>query len=321
MAKILDIDYFIPDDKITNEFLSKKFPKWNPESIFNKTGIKQRGKSSEDITAGDLAILASEKLFKKTIITKNKIDFLIFVTQTPNQCLPSTSCEIHEAIGLNQGCGALDVNQGCSGYIYGLNLASSLIDSGSAKYVLLLTGDTYTKLMDSNDPSVVPLFGDGASASIIGPETNTCNQSSIGKFEFGTDGSKASYLNCDFGGFRKTQINWKKLYMNGPGIMSFTLEVVPKAIDNYLKKNHLTKDEIDLLILHQANKFILDRLHNKTNFKEKGVICLEDYGNTVSSTIPIALVENVFLKLKKNMKILLVGYGVGLSWGITCIEV
>ena len=319
MASILDINYFVPEEKISNEYISKKFPKWTSESIFLKTGIKYRGKAHESVTAGDLAVKASKRLFEKNEIHKSEIDFLIFVTQTPNQCLPSTSCEIHAALGLKQECGTLDVNQGCSGYIYGLNLASSLVDSSSSKYVLLLTGDTYTKLLDNDDPSVVPLFGDGASASIIGPNYN--NENSIGKFEFGTDGSKSSYLNCDFGGFRKNQNHWEKLYMNGPGIMTFTLDKVPKAIENYLNKYNLSKDNIDLLILHQANKFILDRLHQKTGFKDKGVVCLENYGNTVSSTIPIALAENVFFKMKKNMKILLVGFGVGLSWGITYIKI
>ncbi len=319
MAAILDVNFFVPNEKISNEYISQKFPKWTAENIFLKTGIKNRGKAPENITAGDLAVQASKKLFSNNTISKNEIDYLIFVTQTPNQCLPSTSCEIHSALGLRQECGTLDVNQGCSGYIYGLNLASSLIDSSSAKYVLLLTGDTYTKLLDNNDPSVVPIFGDGASASLIGPNKN--DENTIGKFEFGTDGTKSSYLNCDFGGFRKNQANWEKLYMNGPGIMTFTLDAIPKAIEKYLNKYDLSKDNIDLLILHQANKFILDRLYKKTGFENKGVICLENYGNTVSSTIPIALAEKVFFKMKKNIKILLVGFGVGLSWGITYIKI
>ena len=320
MARILDIQYYVPSEKITNFHLSEKFKKWNPESIFKKTGINERGKAGKYITAGDLAIAASKELFKASVFQKSVIDVLIFVTQTPNQCLPSTSCEIHAALGLKQECGAFDVNQGCAGYIYGLNLASSLIDSGSAKYVLLLTGDTYTKLINENDSSVAPIFGDGASASIIGPDDEKSSMKSIGRVEFGTDGNKTEFLNCDFGGFRKTQNNWNKLFMNGAGIMIFTLEIIPKAINDYLKNENLLKEDIDMVILHQANKFILDRLYEKTKFQDKGVICMKDFGNTVSSSIPIALANSVDLKYKRNMKILLVGFGVGLSWGITILR-
>ena len=144
---------------------------------------------------------------------------------------------------------------------------------------------------------------------------------SIGRFEFGTDGTKAEFLNCDFGGFRKKQNTWEELYMNGAGVMVFTLDIIPKAIKNYLYKENLKNEDIDLVVLHQANKFILDRLYEKTNFRDKGVICLKKFGNTVSSSIPIALANNVDLKCKSNMKILLVGFGVGLSWGVTLIRV
>ena len=320
MARIHDIKYYVPSTKITNEYLSKKFPKWTAENIFIKTGIRERGEASENITAGDLAISASKKLFENMDIKKELIDMLIFVTQTPNQSLPSTSCEIHSELSLSEKCGTFDINQGCTGYIYGLNIASSLIDSGSAKYVLLLTGDTYTKLIDKNDPSVNPIFGDGASASLIGPDLFE-NEKSIGKFEFGTDGSKAKFLNCDFGGFRKRISNWNKLYMNGPEVMTFTLKTIPKAIKEYLDKYKLCIKEIDLVVLHQANKFILDRIHKKAEINEKGVICLEKFGNTVSSSIPIALANSVEFKNKKNIKILIVGFGVGLSWGIGLMKI
>ena len=320
MARILDINYYVPPEKITNQYLSEKFKKWNPENILKKTGIQERGKAGENITAGDLAIIASEKLFAASSLPKNSIDVLIFITQTPNQCLPSTSCEIHAALGLKQECGAFDVNQGCAGYIYGLNLASSLIDSDAAKYVLLLTGDTYTKIINENDSSVAPIFGDGASASIIGPDLKKSYKKSIGRFEFGTDGTKTEFLNCDFGGFRKVQNTWGKLHMNGAGVMVFTLDIIPKAINKYLENENLMKEDIDMVILHQANKFLLDSLHQKTNLQDKGIICLKEFGNTVSSSIPIALANSVDLKYKRNMKILLVGFGVGLSWGITILR-
>ena len=193
-------------------------------------------------------------------------------------------------------------------------MANSLIESGSAENVLL-TGDTYTKIINQSDPSVMPLFGDGATASIIGRDLDSSKEKSIGRFEFGTDGSKSKSLNCDFGGFRKDLSDWNDLNMNGAEIMAFTLNVIPDLISNFMQKQSMDNNDIDLVILHQANKFILDRLYSKTNFKDKGVICLEDFGNTVSSSIPIALANNVDFKDKnKNKvknKILLVGFGVG----------
>ena len=171
MAKVINIESYLPTKKLTNEQLSLRFEKWNPGKIFSKTGIKERRISEKTETAADLAILAAEKLFNSSKIRRDEIDMLIFVTQTQNQCLPSSSCEIHKSLNLKKYCGAFDINQGCSGYIYGLSLCSSLINSGNANNVLLLTGDTYSKIIDEGDASVSTLFGDGATATLIGPDS------------------------------------------------------------------------------------------------------------------------------------------------------
>ncbi len=317
MAKIINIATHFPKEKITNKDLNERFQEWTPEKILSKTGIRNRAQSSEGETAADLAVLAAEKVFKISGIKKEQIDMLIFITQTQNQCLPTSACEIHNSLGLKKECGAFDVNQGCTGYIYGLCLANNLINDKSIKYVLLLTGDTYTKIIDPNNASVATLFGDGASATIIG-ELEA--KESIGNFEFGTDGSKANLLKCDFAGFRKSINQWDPLFMDGANIMSFTLSEVPKAIELYLEKHDLDLQYFDNVILHQANKFILERLYKKLNITDKGIIDLENCGNTVSSSIPIALEKFVNNKNKKDIKILLVGFGVGLSWGITTIK-
>lgn len=321
MAKIIEVEIHVPEEKITNLEISETFPKWTPEKIYEKTGISLRGKSSEGETAGDLSIKAAEKLFKKIDIKREQINMLIFVTQTPNQCLPSTSCEIHQSLKLNNSCGAFDVNQGCTGYIYGLYLAKSFIDNNSADYVLLLTGETMTKIISSEDGAVAPIFGDGASATLLGKDLGDNENKSIGDFEFGTDGTKSKYLYCDFGSLRKSQNDWHKLYMNGPGIMSFTLDIIPKAFNNYLDKYLIAHDDIDFVIFHQANKYILERLYRKLKIEDKGIICLEKYGNTTSSSIPFVLKELDLIKKNKKCNILLVGFGVGLSWGITKIMI
>lgn len=317
MAKILKIASHLPEDKITNEELSNRFKNWSSDKIFLKTGIKKRSKSKENETSADLAILAAKKVFDNFEISKEEIDMLIFVTQTQNQCLPTSACEIHNSLGLKTECGAFDINQGCTGYIYGLFLANNLINNKSIKNVLLLTGDTYTKLIDPNNASVSTIFGDGASATIIGKG----EKSSIGEFEFGTDGSKSSLIKCDFAGFRKSINKWESLYMDGANVMSFTLSEVPKAIYSYLKNSGKELKDYDHIIFHQANKFILERLYKKLGISEKGLIHIENCGNTVSSSIPLAM-EGLTNQVNKNeLNILLVGFGVGLSWGITSVRI
>lgn len=318
MARILKIASYLPEEKITNESLSMRFKDWSANKIFEKTGIKIRSKSQKNETAADLAVLAGEKIFKVSGISKKEIDMLIFVTQTQNQCLPTSACEIHNSLGLKTECGAFDINQGCTGYIYGLFLAKNMIDNKSIKNILLLTADTYTKLIDPNNASVSTLFGDGASATIISQDNN---KSSIGSFEFGTDGSKSSLIKCDYAGFRKSIDNWDSLQMDGASVMNFTLTEVPKAFNSYLKKSGSEIKDYDYIIFHQANKFILDRLYKKLGISEKGIIHLENCGNTVSSSIPIAMEKFTQKDNKKEVNILLVGFGVGLSWGITSVRI
>ncbi len=318
MAKILNIASHFPKAKITNEDLNKNFENWTPEKIFNKTGIKNRAKSADGETAADLAIIAAEKVFKLSNISRDQIDMLIFVTQTQNQCLPTSACEIHNHLGLRTGCGAFDVNQGCTGYIYGLFLAKKILDNKSIRNVLLLTGDTYTKIIDENNANVATLFGDGASATIVSSSIpNEC----IGGFEFGTDGSKSNLLRCDYAGFKKSIKDWDSLFMDGANILTFTLSAVPKAINTYLENTNSSLEDYDFVIMHQANKFILERLYKKLGITDKGIIDLEEYGNTVSSSIPIALEKYINNDNKKVLNILLVGFGVGLSWGVTSIKV
>ncbi len=319
MAKIKEITSYFPLGKITNKDLSKRFDKWTEEKIFEKTGIKLRNKADEDETAADLAVGAAKKLIKNYKINIKEIDMLLFVTQTPNQCLPTSACEIHRELNLRKECGAFDINQGCTGYIYGLFLANSIIESGNGKNVLLLTGDTYSKIIDENDASVATLFGDGASATLVSEEINKVK--SIGRFEFGTDGSKSKLLNCDFGGFRKAKEEWKKLTMDGANILIFTLNEIPKAIKKYLINSEKDLQKYDFIVFHQANKFILERLYKKLEIEDKGVISIDKCGNTVSSSIPIALEKIINEQKRKELNILLVGFGVGLSWGITSIKI
>lgn len=301
--------YHLPEKRLTNSDLVSFFPEWTEEKIHSKTGIVSRQVVGGDETALDLAEKAARKLFAEIGVTKEDVDYLLLCTQSPEYVLPSTACLLHERLGLRNDAGSLAFDHGCSGYIYGLSLAKGLIAGGVAKNVLLVTSETYTKYIGSEDKSTRTIFGDGAAATLIKVD----DVAKIGAFSLGTDGSGAEKLIVRDG----------KLFMDGPEIFNFTLDIIPRTIEDVLRKNSLTKNEIDLFVFHQANKFMLDTIRKTNNLpRDKFYINLESTGNTVSSTIPIALKQlDEAGKLKLGMKVMLMGFGVGLSWGATVIAI
>lgn len=329
-AYIKDIAYYLPERVVTNEELVEEFPEWSVEKIAEKVGVNERRVASSDETATDLAIHAAEALFIKGTVNKDDIDFILLCTQSPDYKLPSSSCIIQDKLGLKTSCGAFDFNLGCSGYEYGLAVAKGLIAGGIAKNVLLLTGETYNKYLHPRDKGNRTIFGDAASATVI----STDGFAKIGEFSLGTDGSGANYLIVKNGGARNPEMNGKVvfdeggnpvgsnyLFMDGQEIFMFTLMKVPKMVKEVLAKNNLLKDNIDLFVFHQANKYMLEHLRKKLKINgEKFFMNLADLGNTVSSTIPIALCEAHEKRMLKG-NILLAGFGVGLSWGATVINI
>ncbi|WP_099364925.1 ketoacyl-ACP synthase III [Sphingobacterium sp. 1.A.4] len=323
-AQILGIEYILPSNKITNKDLSDKFPDYDFEKFEEKVGIKNRYWANGGQTALDLAIDACEKLFKR--FNKSEIDYLIYCTQSPEYFLPTTACILQNKLGLNKNVGAFDYNLGCSGYVYGLSLAKALIESGQSKNVLLVTSETYSKYIHPQDKSNLAIFGDGATATLI----STSSANKIGDFLFGTDGSGADKLIIKNGAgknkleFSPSLLSYgsdnvytdNHLYMNGPEIFNFTAENIPNFTNEVLLKNSIPKSEIDFMVLHQANAFMLEFLRKRIKIeKEKFYIDLEDSGNTVSNTIPIAL-KKLGRKLldEEDKKVIVVGFGVGLSW-------
>jgi 3-oxoacyl-[acyl-carrier-protein] synthase-3 len=324
-AFIKAIDYYLPHTVVTNEDLAREFPEWTVDKITDKVGIKKRHAASEHETAVDLAVSAAQKLFEQGI-NKESIDYILFCTQSPDYYLPASACIIQDRLGLPNDIGALDFNQGCSGFIYGLSLAKGLLAAGIAKNVLLLTGETYTKRLHPRDKGNRSIFGDAASATLIAPE----GFAEIGEFCLGTDGSGAENLIIKTGGSRSPDkadevvfdennnpLSPDYIYMDGSEIFSFTLRAVPALIEKTLEKNAIDKGAVDLYIFHQANKYMLDFLRKKIKIDEgKFYIYLSEVGNTVSSTIPIAMYEAMKDgTLHNGMKVLLAGFGVGYSWG------
>jgi len=330
-AEIVKVEYYLPETVITNNDLAKEFPEWSSDKIEKKIGIRERHIVKEDETALDLALIAGKKILKN--YDKDKIDFLLFCTQSPEYYLPSGACILQDRLGLKTDIGALDYNLGCSGFVYGLAMAKSLINSNIAKNILLITSETYTKHIHPKDKSNRTIFGDAAAAVII----EKSEEEHIGEFVLGTDGSGYKNLIVPNGGVRnRYDVNAKEiddnsgsirtdnnLYMNGPDIFNFTIKAVPKVVAETLEKNNTILEDIDYIIFHQANKYMNDYLRKKINIpKDKFYLNLLHTGNTVSATIPIAIKDCLDNNIiKKGDKILIVGFGVGYSWGGTIVTI
>ena len=330
-AKITDIEYYLPEQILTNNQLDKQFPDWSSDKIEKKIGIRERHIVKNNETALDLALKAAEKILKD--YNKGKIDFLMLCTQSPEYYLPSGACILQDRLGLNKNIGAFDYNLGCSGFVYGLALAKSLITSKVATNILLITSETYTKYIHPKDKGNRTIFGDAAAATII----EKSEEEQIGELVLGTDGSGYKNLIVPNGGLRnRYNPNAKEidegygsirtdndLYMNGPEIFNFTIKIVPKLVLEVLEKNKINLEDLDFVIFHQANKYIIEYLRKKIKIpKNKFYINLLTTGNTSSNTIPIAIKDVLDNKLiKKGDKTLLVGFGVGYSWSGTIITI
>lgn len=327
-AYIKAISYYLPEKVVTNEQLVEEFPEWSVDKIAKKIGINERHIAAENETAGDMAFKAAEKLIAENQIDKSTIDFVLLCTQSPDYFLPSTSCIIQSKLGLPTKCGAFDFNLGCSGYEYGLAVAKSFLVSGVSKNVLLLTAETYNKHIHPKDKGNRTIFGDGASATLISAD----GFAKIGEFVLGSDGSGYDRLIHKSGAMRHyqplndyhedengTPLSSDHLFMDGKAIFDFTSDIVPPMIEETLEKNQMTSNDVDLYVFHQANRYMINYLRKLMEIdKEKFYVFMETVGNTVSSTIPIALCE-AKKEGKLHGNVVLAGFGVGLSYGATVI--
>jgi 3-oxoacyl-[acyl-carrier-protein] synthase-3 len=331
-AYIKGISYYLPERVITNDELLKEFPEWSVEKVASKVGVYSRYIAADDETAGDMAEKAALKLFEEYNISPKDIDFVLLCTQSPDYHLPSTACILQSKLGIPTTAGAFDYDLGCSGCIYGMAIAKGFISAGIAKNILLITSETYNKYIHPKDKGNRSIFGDGAAACLI----STDGFAEIGEFALGTDGSGADNLIVKSGCARNIEkLNDYKiddeghiessdyLYMNGSAIFNFTLDTVPLLLKQLLDKNNLIKDEIDYYIFHQANKFMLNTIRKVCVLpKEKFYNNIETTGNTVSSTVLIGLKDCMTNGIiKNNMKVVITGFGVGLSWGGTLLSI
>lgn len=321
--EIKAITSYLPEKKLELSSLSNIYGEQQVEYIIKNTGIKEVHIANEDETAADLCYKAAINLINQHKINIEDIDGLIFVSQTPDYILPSTSVVLQDRLGLSKNTVCIDINYGCSGYIYGIFQAASWINCNACKNVLVLVGDTITKLVNPNDKSLRMVFGDAGTASLV-----SSGESSMG-FVINSDGSDYDKLIVPAGAFRlpiseKTNVpiedddknirTLENIYMDGMAIFNFAITKVHKNINENIELREWDKNDIGLFALHQANKFMVNYIGKKLKVKPELVpVHIENYGNTGPATIPLLLSE---LGDKYNtQKTILSGFGVGLSWG------
>jgi 3-oxoacyl-[acyl-carrier-protein] synthase III len=333
-SAILATNFTLPDEVLSYESLEERFGVDVMKKTFSGSGIRNRRIAPLDVTGSDMAYDAAGEMLDHFAIDRDTIDLLVYCTQSPDYLMPTTACILQDRLGLSKRCAAFDINLGCSQYIYGLSVAHSMIAAGVASRALVMTGDTMSRTLHPRDRSVVPLLGDGASATLLGsvPE----GQGFLG-FELGTDGSGHQYLMMPASGFRlprsehtarevtdgegntRTQ---EHLFMNGAAIFHFAISVVPGTVLRLLDRHGFSVDDVDLFVFHQANRFMLDYLFKKMTIPlEKTHICMEEIGNTSGSTVPIALTDAWRAgKIRPGALVLMIAFGVGFSWGGTLVR-
>ena len=318
---IRKISYHLPEKIETNIELKTKHPDWDINKVEKKTGILQRYVSDKDKTSLDLGLIASQKLFNEYGIDKKTIDGLLFVTESPDYALPPSSCILQEKLSLRNDIIALDINLGCSGFVNSLAVAVSLINTININNCMIVCAETYSKYIKEDDRTNKLIFSDAGCACLVEKDHN--KNYPINNFDFGCDGKGANQLIVKGSGSRESiEIGKQRLFMNGPAILLFTLDQVPKLIKANLANNNLNLEDIDLFVFHQASKLVLDLLAEKLGIQQTKIYTnLSMKGNTVSCSIPIALKDaQINKKLFPKDKVLITGFGVGYSLGSTIIE-
>ncbi|GHV55835.1 3-oxoacyl-ACP synthase [Synergistales bacterium] len=338
MTYIKDVAYYLPPNKVTNEDLKARFPSWNAKRAEKVTGVRERYVENPELAASDMSLIASQRLFDAGRVSKDDIDFVLLVTQSGDYRYPCTAGILQYKLGLGNSVGAFDINLGCSGFVYGLLAARSLVASGAAKNVLLATVEKTSFLCHKSDAALAGLFSDAAAATVVSSDGGIA---AIGEFDVGTDGSGYDYIYIPVGGSAMPQADSASpespiageagshpefANMKGLEVFDFSVKSVPITISKALERNKTDIRDIRYFVLHQANKIILDTIAANMGLpSEKMPTNIAEVGNTSSCSIPILLTDLIHGgrgdRLEKGDKLVLCGFGVGLSWGTTVITI
>ncbi len=316
--KISGIAAALPDNKIDTADRRERFGKETVEKLIETTGVKTTYRLLPNQTVSDLCFAAAENVIKGLGWEKESIDILVFVSHAPDYDRPATACVLQGRLGLSTDCLAFDVSLGCSGFVYGLSTIGAFMQQPNIRRGLLLTGDMSSRAVNPDTTNNL-LFGDCGCAVALEYDETAEDIS----FELKTDGTRFRDLLAPGGGYRHREREDKFVYMNGNNVFSFSITDVVKTIKGFMADNEVNPEDIDLLVLHQANAMIMKAIAKKCKVpQEKLPLAIYDYGNTVSSSIPLAIAD-AFEKQELRegqLKILASGFGLGLSWGVICFD-
>lgn len=320
-AAIRAVSTYLPEAVETNANWEKKFT--------DKLGINTRHLSKKDEVSSDLCVKAAENLFDEYGVERHDIDYLVVCVLHPDYPMPPTSCIVQDKLKLKTSVAAVDIDMGCSGYVYGLSVVKGLVESGVAENVLFITTTVITKFINQKDNVMRPLFGDGATATLISKVES--DKPLIHSFVFGTDGSRYDKLYIPAGGSKNVPTLTKDVldieadgnvhsnyewHMDGSAISFFTLRTVPALVEDVLKKANLKREDIDYYIFHQANKFMMEHVQKKCHLEGMAFYNdISETGNTVAGSVPLGIDYVLREKNSDELKnVMLAGFGVGLSW-------
>ena len=320
-ARIRGITSSVPARRFDNLTESSGFPQEDVEKIVRMAGVKSRHLADDSICSSDLCLAAAEDLLRSLQWEPNSIDALVFVTQSPDYFLPSTSCLVHKELGLAATCAAFDVGLGCSGYPYGLWLSALMLEKPGFRRVLLLHGETPARFSDRSDRSVALLFGDAGSATAL----EAADGEGSWWFSLHTDGAGWDDLIIEGGGFRdRFPADPRKHFvkMKGASVFNFAITRVPPLIEETLRAAAITQEAVDYFIVHQSNRFIMRHLATKASIPlEKIPITISEYGSTGGPSVPLTIAQgNLTRPADASLRLMLLGYGVGLSWASALVD-